>query len=260
MVEAAEAKFETAEPVPSATRYVAAMHFMRVLLWGGSLGCLFMAVFGDRKVSVLAGFFALALGVLAWLYDRPLRHYARAARQWRRGCLAVTAAGLGIDHPALLSAEVMIPWSCVAAVCVDDGHGHNERWTEPRSRFRLQIEAADVVLGYQPRQLFTTGPRNGKHVPRIPLLASFPAVPNVLVIIRPPTTIPWSYEFVSGPFNPPRGNAWPIRPWRTAAETPALFITIGDPVAFTRAISRWTLVRLPTWEDFLYLEAQGLTS
>lgn len=223
---------------------------------------------GNGSLRWVFGACALGSAAVAWTYRRFLGDYARSLSVGSHGEAEVTDDHLIVCHEGVLAGDIAIPWWAVRAVCVDDGTSADEDPDQdhpagsgarpgPALRFRVACPPA-VDPGSGPDALFTSRGARRTRSGGIPLLASGPVVPNVLVVLEPPVEIPWHYPFIAGPFNPPRRTTWPIRPWPRPALTAAFFLAVADPPAFAAAAGACAPVRAARPDDARYLAAAGL--
>lgn len=269
-------RFATVGPSPGRGRRRAVVQALRALSWLVPVACAGFALQG-RWSGLLFGSAAVATGASAWWYRRFLGDYARSLAVATHGSLEVTVNQLVVRHTGVLSGSVAIPWASVRAVCVDHGsrpaHAGPGASGQPGSRFPLRPADDEAgkdddngddeeggSSGQGPTALFTCEKLGRKQTgTRIPLLSAAPVVPNVLVLVDPAVELAWHYPFVASPFNPPRGDRWPARPWPDPSATPAFFAALADPAALAAALAAHVPVRDPEPADKAYLAAHGLS-
>lgn len=232
------------------------MQLVRGLSPAVPAACAALAFQGDGIGRWAFGAAAVVSAACAVVYRRFLGDYARSLTVEPTGSLEVTADHLVVRHAGVLAGDIAIPWAAVRAVCVDEGAVPDLAGAPGPAR-RFLLPADDEAEDAEPRALFDAGWRR-RRSGGVPLLASAPAVPNLLVLLDPPVAVPWHYPFIAGPFNPPRGRPWPARPWPSPALTPAFLVAITDPATFAVAAEAHAPVRDADGDDARYLAAGGL--
>lgn len=244
-------RFDTAGPGPVGAARRGLAHGVRVAAWAVPVALLAVAVAGDGPVAVAAGLLAVVAALVAWWYRRFLADYAAALGVAAHGTVEVAPGHLVVDHPGVLSRPVRIPWAQVRGVFVDTGGSAPGRFVLPGE------EPAPGPAG--PEAVFAAGgSRRARRRPGVPLLASLPVVPDVLVLLDPPAELAWRYPFIAGPFNPPGGDPWSARPWTGPAPTAAFLLALADPDAFAAAAATSGKLRALDRGDVEFLRAEGL--
>lgn len=256
-------RFDTAGPGRVGAARRAAAHSLRVLSWAVAPAWVVVATRGGLLAAV-SGTLAVVSAAFAWWYRRFLADYAASLAVAAHGAVEVTPDQLVLHHPGVLAEVVPIPWAHVRAVVVDTGAGAAGDGEAAGGgpavpdRFVLPGGGEGPGPGGTAALFAGSGGRRARRRPGIPLLAARPVVPDVLVLLDPPVALAWRYPFIAGPFNPPRGDPWPARPWAGPAPTPAFLVALSDPEGFAAAARERGRLRPLEPRDVEFLGAHGL--